>query len=45
MKGKWCKEELHREFKKIKPLNFVCDPKEGVEAWLINMRKYFQICN
>ena len=37
------KIELQGEFNKIKHLTFDGESKEVVEAWLINMNKYFQI--
>ena len=40
---KWPKIELQGEFKKIKPPLFEWEEKEAIEAWLINMNKYFQI--
>jgi len=35
--------ELEEEFKKIKPPTFDGEQEEAVDAWLINMNKYFQI--
>ena len=41
------KLELQGEFRKIKPPTFYGDAEEMVEAWVINMNKYFQVyeCN
>eukprot|EP00253_Pinus_taeda_P011491 PITA_11491 len=35
--------ELQGEFRKIKPPHFDGEQEEAVEAWLINMNKYFQL--
>ena len=35
--------ELQGEFRKIKPPTFDGEAKEVTEAWLINMKKYFQV--
>lgn len=37
------KTELQGDFKKIKPSLFDGEMEEAVEAWLIDMGKYFQI--
>lgn len=42
-KNKKHKFELKWEFKKIKPPTFDGEMEEAVEAWLINISKYFQI--
>jgi hypothetical protein len=44
-KKKWHISELTDEFKKTRPANFEGETKEGAEAWLLNMGKYFQIYN
>jgi hypothetical protein len=40
-------DELQREFKMIKPLALVGEHQkdEDAEAWLLGMRKYFQLHN
>ena len=40
-------DHLEREFKKIKPSNFDGESRIGVEdeAWLLDIKKYFQIYN
>lgn len=43
LKGKRQKTELQGEFKKIKSPSYDGEVEEGVEAWLINMNKCFQI--
>ena len=37
------KMEVQGEFRKIKPPHFDGEQGEAVEAWLINMNKYFQL--
>eukprot|EP00253_Pinus_taeda_P012038 PITA_12038 len=37
------KVELQGEFRKIKPPHYDGEQEEAVEAWLINMNKYFQL--
>lgn len=37
------RKELQGKFKKSQPLMFNEESEEGFEAWLINMRKYFQV--
>eukprot|EP00253_Pinus_taeda_P025293 PITA_25293 len=37
------KVELQGEFRKIKPPHFDGEQEEAVEAWIINMNKYFQL--
>ena len=37
------KKELQGEFQKIKPPSYDGEKEEDVEAWLLNMIKYFQV--
>ena len=37
------KKELQGEFRKIKPPSYDGEKEEDVEAWLLNMIKYFQV--
>ena len=46
-KRRYINDELQGELRKIKPPNFNGESEkgEGAEAWLLGMRKYFQIHN
>ena len=45
MKNKIYEFELQGEFKMIRPPIFDGKTEEGGEGWLLNITKYFQVCN